>query len=46
MRREFCWKTVTCISRELGGPDPGWCPVLDFDTSGIEPSGSAVRQLV
>jgi len=34
------------ILRELDGPDPGWCPMLDFDTSRVKPSASAVRQLV
>jgi len=37
---------LRCILRELDGPDPCWCPMLDSDTSGVEPAVSAVRQLV
>ena len=37
---------LRCILTDLDGPDLGWCPMLDFDTSGVGPSASAVTQLV
>jgi hypothetical protein len=30
----------------VDGTGSGWCPVTGFGTSGVEPTGSATRELV
>jgi hypothetical protein len=53
MLRRVVWLILTDVSEEftasiiaLNGTGSGSCPMADFGISGVEPSGSATRELV